>query len=136
MLCLFKNIDLFMAVLGSCCCMRAPHVAVCALLIAAASLVGSTGSGLAVSVAVAHSLSCPRHGESSQSRDPTHVPCTGGWILNHWTTREVQCYLQMTFLSDGPQLDQSLPVLFILLNPNTVSASLLWLLVLLMLHYR
>jgi len=26
---------------------------------------------------------------SSQTRDRTHVPCIGWWILNHWTTREV-----------------------------------------------
>ena len=30
-----------------------------------------------------------RHVESSQIRDRTPVPCTGVWILNHWTTREV-----------------------------------------------
>ena len=30
---------------------------------------------------------------SSQTRDRTHVPCTGRWILNHWTTREVPPYL-------------------------------------------
>ena len=26
---------------------------------------------------------------SSQARDQTQVPCSGKWILNHWTTREV-----------------------------------------------
>ena len=26
---------------------------------------------------------------SSLTRDQTHLPCTAGWILNHWTTREV-----------------------------------------------
>ena len=26
---------------------------------------------------------------SPPTRDWTHVPCTGRWILNHWTTREV-----------------------------------------------
>ena len=26
---------------------------------------------------------------SSPTRDSTCTPCTGGWILNHWTTREV-----------------------------------------------
>ena len=26
---------------------------------------------------------------SSWTRDWSHVPCTGRWILNHWTTREV-----------------------------------------------
>ena len=27
--------------------------------------------------------------ESSQTRDPTHVPCFGRWILNYCTTREI-----------------------------------------------
>ena len=31
-----------------------------------------------------------QHVESSQARDQTFVPCTGRWVLNHWTTREVQ----------------------------------------------
>ena len=29
-------------------------------------------------------------GFSSLTRYWTHVPCVGRWILNHWTTREVQ----------------------------------------------
>ena len=29
------------------------------------------------------------HVKSSQTRDGTHHPCIGRWILNHWTTREV-----------------------------------------------
>ena len=46
------------------------------------------------SVVVAHGLCCPWHVGSSQSRDWTHVPCVGRWILNHWTTREVHpCYI-------------------------------------------
>ena len=32
----------------------------------------------------------PQHAGSSQTRDRTSVPCTGRWILHHWTTREVQ----------------------------------------------
>ena len=35
------------------------------------------------------SLLALRYVESSQTRDHTGVPCTGSWILNHWTTREV-----------------------------------------------
>ena len=35
----------------------------------------------------------PWYVESSQSRDWTHVPCTGRWILNHWTSREVPEYV-------------------------------------------
>ena len=31
----------------------------------------------------------PQHTESPQTRDQTHVPSFGRWILNHWTTREV-----------------------------------------------
>ena len=43
------------------------------------------------SVVVAHQLSCPApcgilH---SLTRNQTHIPCIGGQILNHWTTREV-----------------------------------------------
>ena len=35
-------------------------------------------------------LVAPWHVGSSQTRDRTHVLlCTGWWILNHWTTREV-----------------------------------------------
>ena len=33
-------------------------------------------------------LVAPRLGESSQTRDGTHVPCTGRWILINCTTRE------------------------------------------------
>ena len=28
-----------------------------------------------------------QHVGSSRTRDQTHVPCVGGRILNHWTTR-------------------------------------------------
>ena len=34
-------------------------------------------------------LVAPRDVGSSQTRDRTHVPCIGRWILNHCTTREV-----------------------------------------------
>ena len=30
-----------------------------------------------------------QHILSSRTRDRTHVPCVGRWILTHWTTREV-----------------------------------------------
>ena len=41
--------------------------------------------------------------ESSQTRDRTHVPCIGRWILNHWSTREVplfaiECHLVKNFI--------------------------------------
>ena len=40
------------------------------------------------------------HVESSQRRDWTHVPCSSGWILNRWTTREVRAciFLNYNFL--------------------------------------
>ena len=41
------------------------------------------------SVVVAHWLSFPWHVKSSRTREQTCVPCTGRWVLNHWTTREV-----------------------------------------------
>ena len=34
-------------------------------------------------------LVAPWHVESSQTGDQTHVACTGRWILNHWTPRDV-----------------------------------------------
>ena len=37
----------------------------------------------------AQGLSCSSHVGTSQTRNQTCVPCTGGWILNHWATREV-----------------------------------------------
>ena len=38
---------------------------------------------------VVHGLGAPWHVESSQTRDQTHVPCTGKQILIYCTTREV-----------------------------------------------
>jgi len=40
-------------------------------------------------------LVAPPHVGSSQTRDGTYVPCIGRWILNHWTTREVQHWLYL-----------------------------------------
>ena len=34
-------------------------------------------------------LVAPQHVESSRTRDQASVCCTGRWVLNHWTTREV-----------------------------------------------
>ena len=31
----------------------------------------------------------------------TCVPCTGGWILNHWTTREISELFLNVFLPEG-----------------------------------
>ena len=44
-------------------------------------------------------LAAPRHVESSQTRDRTHVPCTGRQILTHCTTREVLHWLLKGFNS-------------------------------------
>ena len=41
------------------------------------------------SVVVTTGVVAPQHVESSQTRDQTHIPCIGRWILNHWTTRAV-----------------------------------------------
>ena len=41
-------------------------------------------------------LGDPRHMDSSQARDQTHVPCIGRWIPNHWTPREVLFLLLIT----------------------------------------
>ena len=34
-----------------------------------------------------------QHVGSSWTRDGTHVPCIGKWILNHWATRKIQNFL-------------------------------------------
>ena len=36
---------------------------------------------------------------STMTRDRTLVPCIGGRILNHWTTREVPCSVLISTLS-------------------------------------
>ena len=68
------------------------------LLILVVSLVAENWlSGAQASVIPVHEFSCPWHVESSWTRDRTHVPCIGRWILNHQTTREVlnDCSLKM-----------------------------------------
>ena len=64
-------------------------------------LMRSAGSSAQAPVAVAPTLSstgsimwcvglvAQQNVGFSQIRDQTRVPCTGRWILNHWTTREV-----------------------------------------------
>ena len=65
-------------------------VAVHRLLIVGASLVAEHRLwGAWASVAAPVGSVAPRFVESSWTRDQTRVPCTGWWILNHWTTREV-----------------------------------------------
>ena len=59
------------------------------LLILVTSLVVAQGFQWGSVVLCCTGLADPWHVASSQTRDRTHVPCTGRWILNHWTTREV-----------------------------------------------
>ena len=40
----------------------------------------------------------PRQVESSQTRDQSHVPCIGRWILNHWTTGKVLWFFLEWFI--------------------------------------
>ena len=104
-------IQLFLAVLGLCCCTGFPLVAtsrgysliaVYRCLIAVASFVAEHRlQGVQTSIvwllgsrAQAEQLRCmglvvPQHVGSSQIRDQTHVTHIGRQILNHWTTREV-----------------------------------------------
>ena len=56
--------------------------------------------GAQASVTATHGLSCPTTRRSSRTRDGTCVPCTGRWILNHWTTREVPSYLIFKFTQE------------------------------------
>ena len=62
----------------------------CGLLMTAASLVAEHGLwSVGFSSCGPVGLVAPRHVGSSWTRGRTCVPCTGRWILSHWTTREV-----------------------------------------------
>ena len=50
---------------------------------------GAWGLGMWALIVTTLELVSPQHGESSQTRDWTHVPCIGRRMFNHWTTREV-----------------------------------------------
>ena len=63
------------------------------LLLAAASLV----VGHRLQELFCASLAAPRHVESSQTRDQTHVPGIGRWILIYSATREVPQVLLLRF---------------------------------------
>ena len=41
-------------------------------------------------IVVASGLVAPHHVESSRTRDRTHVPCIGRWILYHWVAQMVK----------------------------------------------
>ena len=43
-------------------------------------------------------LAALQHVESFWTRDLTHIPYIGRWILNHWTTREV-CNVDQSLLN-------------------------------------
>ena len=84
-------IYLFVAELGLPCCPGLSLVVACWLLVMVASLVVDCGLyGTQAQKLWPMALVTPQHVESSQTRDQTGVPCIGRWILNHWTTREVQ----------------------------------------------
>ena len=51
-------------------------------------LLQSTGSKAQTQKLWYTDFAAPWYGESSWTRDRTHVPCIGRWIPNHWTTRE------------------------------------------------
>ena len=90
------------AALGLCCCAwvfsscsepGSSLVAVCRLLIGGLFLLWSTGSR----ACRLQSLWCAalvvlQHVRSFWTRDQTHVPCLGRWILNHWATRAVKLF--------------------------------------------
>ena len=95
----FIYIYLFLAALGLCCCARAfsssgqqglLFVVVHGFLIAVASFVVEHRLQVRGLQQLWHtSLAVLRHVGSSRTRDRTHVPCIGRWILNHCATREV-----------------------------------------------
>ena len=41
-------------------------------------------------------LVAPHHVGFSWTRDQTHVPCIGRWILNHWNTSEILSFSSVT----------------------------------------
>ena len=61
---------------------------------------------------VVHGLSCPLvYGIFSyRTRDRTHIPCVGTWLLNHWTTREV--LMQADSSSEPPGKQQNPRIVF------------------------
>ena len=66
--------------LGLCCYVWASHCG------------GFSGCRAQVQVLWCICLIALQHVGSSQTRGWTYVPCIARWILNHWTTREVQGY--------------------------------------------
>ena len=52
-------------------------------------------------------LVTPQHVGSSGTRDQTHVPCMGRWILNHWTTREILSFYWVTNMLNSEAIQKS-----------------------------
>ena len=109
-------IYLFLAVLDLCCCVwiffsytEWARLSGCSARASCCGGFSCRGAGVLgswASIAAAHKLSsCSsrpwaqyfwvmslvalQHVESPRTRNQTHVPCIGRWILNQWTTREV-----------------------------------------------
>lgn len=72
------------------------------------------------SVIVVHKLSCSTACEISQTRDQTHVPCFGRWILIPCTIREV-LLLFLCKLSQSPVYSLSDLILFLETRPGKPS---------------
>ena len=68
-------------------------------------------------------LTAPWHVGSSRTRAQTRVPCTGRWILNHCTTREVLICLFLSLfdsqLSEFP--GRFCPIMSVTLQPPTLA---------------
>ena len=80
----------FLATLGLHCDVRASHFGSCSCCRAQAlEHVGFSNCRTWPQQLWHTGLVAPRHVGSSRIRDRTHVPWTGRWILNHWTTREI-----------------------------------------------
>ena len=71
----------------------ASHCVGCSCGTQAVGHVGSVGSSGALA-------ETPWHKRSSLTRDRTCVPCIGKWVLNHWSTSELQVEsFRMEYLS-------------------------------------
>ena len=90
----FSTLYLFLTVLGLCGCAWAfsscGEQGLLFVVVRGHLLLQGMGSRVLGSVVKYTGLVAPSCVGSSQTRDQTHIPCIGRWILNHWTTREVQ----------------------------------------------
>ena len=103
----YCKVVFFLATLGLCCCERA--FSSCGLSTLRLQCVdfscGGFSCGRTWALECTGFRSCGlvawQHVEGSSTRDQTHVPCTGRWILNPWTTRDV-CKTSNYSLSASP----------------------------------